>query len=324
MRVLITGADGMLGSNLARMLLKKGITVVAFIYPGSKSKTLDGLKIEKVYGNILETESLDKAVANSDAVVHAAASTSIWPARSETVRKINIKGTENIINSALKYNIKHLVYIGSASSVNTAETTKGKYTFPGEKFGLDYIDSKYFAFNLVMDAIKNRNLPAVAILPTYMIGAYDSGPGSGEMILKLAQGKLKFYTKGGRNFIYVQDVAQVVINCLKNHITGKYYIAGNENLPYQSFFKKVSSVTGQKEPKIKIPGSVVKFFGYIGDITSKLTGKQPLLSYPMARIACEKQFVSSKEAVKELNMPQTPVEIAIKDCYDWFRSNGYL
>jgi dihydroflavonol-4-reductase len=323
MKILVTGADGMLGSNLVRLLLERGHEVSVFLFPSSKSTTLEGLNIRRFFGDILDPSSFDVPFAGIDAVIHAAANTSIWPPRSEIVRKVNIEGTRNVVEKVLEHKIGRLVYVGSASSVNTKGAPNGKYPFPGAKFRLDYIDSKYHALNLVMEAVKTRNLPAVAILPTYMIGPYDSLPGSGAMILALATGKLKVYTGGGRNFIHVGDVATAIANSLERPNLGKYFIAGNENLSYKSFFGKVATVTGKPAPKIKIPGWVVKTVGFIVSQAGKLTGKPPLISYPTARISCIDQFVESQEAASELGMPQTPVEKAIADCYNWFRENGY-
>lgn len=324
MRLLITGADGMLGSNLVRLLLDFGHEVNVLIHPSTRSITLEGLKIKRYVGDILQPKTLHDAVAGNEAVIHAAASTSIWPARSVTVRRINIEGTRNMIEAVLKHNIKRMIYVGSGSSVNVKGKASGKYAFPGAKYGLDYIDSKYEALNLVLDAVKTNGLPAIAILPTFMIGPYDSLPGSGKMILALAQSKLKFYTTGGRNFIHVKDVAAAIANSLEIGSIGQYYIAGNENLMYKDFFSKVAQIVSQPEPRILIPGWAVKTIGFFGSLSGKILKKQPLLTYPMARISCDKQFVSSETAVKELNMPQTNIEVAIKECYDWFIENNYL
>lgn len=315
----------MLGSSLVRILLDQKYDVSVLIHPSSKSNTLDGLNITKYLGCILEKDTIDKAVQGHDVIIHAAASTDVWPARSEKVRRINIEGTKNIIASALENKIKRFIYIGSGSSVNVqCSTPDSKYDFPGAKYGLDYIDSKYIALNMVMDAVRQEGLPALAILPTFMIGPYDSLPGSGRMIQTLATGKLKFYTKGGRNFVYTRDVANAIANSLQMGQIGKCYIAGNENLSYKAFFSKVAGIVGQKEPTIRVSGWLVKSFGYLGDISGIILKKAPLLTYPMARISVEDNFVSCEDAVKELNMPQTKIEDAISDCYNWFIQNGYL
>lgn len=324
MKILITGADGMLGSNLVRLLLEKGHEISVLVHPASRSTALDGLPVTKYSGDILVPETLNAAVSENEVIIHAAASTSIWPSRSKTVRRINIEGTRNIVDSALSHHTKRLIYIGSGSSVNVAGSPSGKYAFPGAKFGLDYIDSKFEALNLVLDAVKTRGLPALAILPTFMIGPYDSLPGSGKMILAMAQGRLKFYTGGGRNFIHVKDVAVAISNSLEMGRIGQYYIAGNENLSYRDFFRKVARIVSRPEPRIYIPDWLAKSIGFMGSLSGEILRKQPFLTYPMARISCEKQFVSSESAVKELNMPQTNIEMAISACYNWFVENAYL
>lgn len=323
MRILLTGADGLLGSNLVRLLLKKEYSVRVFLFKSSKSKTLDGLAIERFYGDVMLPETIDEAMNGCDVVIHAAAMTNIWPARSEMVRRINIEGTQNIINAVLKNRISRMIYVGSASSVNAEKTGNSKYAFPGAKFGLDYIDSKFEALQLILKAVKTQALPAVAVLPTFMIGPYDSLPSSGQMILAVAQGKMKFYTGGGRNYIHVHDVATAIVNALETGTVGKYYIAGNENLTYKEFISKTAVIVGKPKPWMKIPGWLVKCIGYTGTVAGNLLNKQPMLSYPMARISCEKQYVESDDAVNELKMPKTNIEVAIKDCYTWFQANGY-
>lgn len=324
MKVLLTGGDGLLGSNLVRMLLSKCYDVRVMVHPSSKSKTLDGLDIEKITGDVLDPPSLDSAMTGCSAVIHAAAMTNIWPARSAVVRRVNIEGTQNIIDAVLRQNISRMIYIGSGSSVNARPVPGEKYAFPGAKFGLDYIDSKFEALNLVMKAVETRKLPALAVLPTFMIGPYDTLPSSGQMILAVAQGKMKAYTGGGRNFIYVNDVATAIVNGLTMGQLGKYYIACNENLSYKEFIGKTAVITNRSMPLFRVPGWLIKSIGYIGNASGRITGRQPLLTYPMACISCEKQFVYSDDAVNELNMPRTDIEIAIKECYDWFVENQYL
>jgi dihydroflavonol-4-reductase len=266
MRILVTGADGMLGSNLVRLLLEREHEVGVLIHPSSRSVTLEGLKITKHSGDILKPESLTSVVEGYDAVVHAAASTSIWPARSEVVRKINIDGTRNMIDTVLKCNTRLMVYIGSGISVNTSELPYRLDELQGKKYRLDYIDSKYVALNMVLDAVKERGLPALAILPTFMIGPYDSLPGSGKIIQTLAQGKIKFYTNGGKNFIHVKDVATAIANSLEFGTIGSFYVAGNVNLTYREFFRKVALIVSKPEARIYLPDWLFKLIGLSGDI----------------------------------------------------------
>lgn len=324
MRILITGADGMLGSNLVRLLIDRGHEVSVLIHPSSRSITLEGLRITRHRGDILKPASLNSAVAGNDAVIHAAASTKIWPSRSELVRRINIDGTRNMIESAMECNIKRMIYVGSGVSSNVNGVSDGKYAFPGARYGLDYVDSKYEALQLVLGAVKSRGLPALTILPTFMIGPYDSLPGSGRIILAMAQGKVKFHTNGGKNFIHVRDVATAIANSLTMGHIGASYITGNENLSYQTFFRKVARIVGQPETKILLPDWLVKAIGLVGSLSGKILNKEPFLTYPAARASCVSQFVHNDKAFEELQMPKTDIDTAIRECFDWFTENAYI
>ena len=324
MRILVTGADGMLGSNLVRLLLSQGHEISVLIHPDSNSITLDGLKIKKYYGDILNAESLFAAFAKSEVIIHAAASTRVWPARSEKVRRINIEGTQNVINAALRHNIKRLIYVGSASSVNNNGNPSGKYSFPFAKYHLDYIDSKFEGLKLILEAALTKGLPALAILPTFMIGPYDASVGSGRIVLNLANRKVKFIPNGGKNFIHVNDVASAISNSLILGVVGRYYIAGNENLTFHEFFNKAAKIVNQPEARIRVPDLLVKLIGLGGSLYGKVFKKEPILTYSTARIACDKHFVLKSTAVTELNMPQTNIEIAIQDCYVWYVNNRFV
>ena len=169
---------------------------------------------------------------------------------------------------------------------------------PGQKFGLDYIDSKYIALNEVMEFQKNNAIETVAILPTFMVGAYDSLPSSGKLIQTLAKGKLKFYSGGGRNFVYVGDVAQAIANALSYNVRGKYFVTGGVNMSYKDYFNLVAEIVKMPAPKIKMPNFLIKTTGKMGSLVASITKKPPLISKEVAQISCENQFTESQAAIK--------------------------
>ena len=326
MRVLVTGADGMLGSNIVRELLERSHSVRAFLLPNSTYKSLDGLDIEKAHGNILNPSELAAACEGCDAIIHAAANTNIWPDRSEIVRKVNIEGTQNVIDTALAHQVKRLVYIGTANSFGFgSKDSPGDETRPyhSAKYGLDYMDSKYEAQLRVIKACKEQGLPAITINPTFMLGPYDSKPGAGAMILAIYQQKVPGYAVGGRNYIYVKDVAVAVCNGLTQGNVGESYIAGNVNMNYQEAFSSIAESVGVKAPKIFIPPFISKCYGFLGSQFARLTGKAPTVSYAMANISCDEHYFNAQKAVNELDMPQTDIQIAFRESFEWLKANGY-
>jgi dihydroflavonol-4-reductase len=328
MKILVTGPDGVLGSNLVRELLKRNHSVSVLLLEGTESPTLEGLSITSYYGNILKPETLDVPFKNNEIVIHCAAATSVFPARNEFVNTVNIEGSRNIVNACLKHSIKRLIYVGTANSFSfgTSKDEPGVENTPyaSLRYGLDYMDSKRYAQDLVLEAVRNQGLPAIIINPTFMIGPYDSKPSSGKMILALYHGKVPGYTQGGKNYVAVKDVAVAIANAIDKGKIGECYICGNENLTYKEAFDKLANAIGAKPPKLKMPDFMVKFYGAFSSLMAKIFKFEPAVTKELAIISCDHHYYSSEKARKELDLPQTPIETAAKECFEWFKENNYL
>jgi dihydroflavonol-4-reductase len=325
--VFITGANGMLGASVTREALAQGYQVKAQILPGSSTKVLDGLAIEIVEGNILDTTFLEEAMASCQYVINIAALTTIWPRRLDIIHAVNLQGVKNIARLAQKFKYQRMVQIGTANSFNHgSKEAPGDENQPytGDQFKMDYMDSKYEAQCHLLQMHQTQDFPVVILNPTYMIGPFDSGPTSGRMLLELYKNTLPGYAGGGKNFVYSKDVAVATVNALKMGRAGQCYIVGNENLYFGEMFKKAASVFGQPFQIKQFPGFAINLVGAINSIVARLTGKAPQLSYSMAKMASVKQFYSPEKARKELQLPSTPIEEAIADCIIWYKENGYL
>ncbi|MDW3647894.1 MAG: NAD-dependent epimerase/dehydratase family protein [Bacteroidia bacterium] len=326
-KIFVTGPDGLLGSNLVRLLLERGYEVKAMVQPGRDSKTLEGLEIEKVASDLLDAEKVMEASAGADAIIHVAAITSVWPSRGDIYHKVNVEGTRNVAKAALAHKVERFIYVGSASSygfgpIDNAGTEDSPYQ--SAKYGLDYIDTKRQAQLEVMEMVEKEGLPGIVVNPTFMIGPYDSKPSSGAMIVAAAKGSIPSYTSGGKNWVAVKDVATGICNALTMGKIGEAYILGGENLSYKDALSRICKTVGKPAPGFQAPSFLVKFAGRMGSLFGSLTGKTPKLSYPMAWIACDGHYFSPEKAIKELNLPQTPLETAVNDAYNWFKENAYL
>lgn len=328
MKVLVTGPDGVLGSNLVRELLKRNHEVSVLLLEGTKSPTLDGLPITSFYGNILKAESLDEAFQHQEVIIHCAAATNVYPARNEFVNKVNIDGSKNIAEACLKHQIKRLIYVGTANSFTFGTTRENAGVedtpYASIKYGLDYMDSKRYAQEYILEAVKTQGLPAVIVNPTFMIGPYDSKPSSGQMILALHNGKVPGYTSGGKNYVAVKDVAVAMANAIEKGRIGECYILGNENLTYKEAFNKLANAIGATPPKRKMANAIVKSYGAINSALAKVFKFNPAVTKELAIISCDHHYYSAEKARKELDLPQTPIEVAVKECFEWFKENGYL
>lgn len=326
MKILVTGCDGLLGNNLVRELLSRKYQVRAFIFKPAYNNSLDDLDIEMVFGNILNENDMLKATKGCDAVIHAAASTDVWPARKQMIRDVNIIGTQNVVESAKANGLKRIIHVSSANSFGFGSKEKpGNEDTPYKsgKYGLDYLDSKHEAQNYMFAEIK-KGLPAIIVNPCFMIGPLDHKPSSGEMLVSFYKGKVPAFSPGGKNFVYVKDAAVAIANALTMGRIGEAYILGHENLTYKEFLLTAAKVMGNKPPKITAPGFLIQILGAMNSLVAAMLKKAPSISFPMAWIACHGHYFSPAKAVKELEMPQTPIEDAIKEAFEWFVEHGYI
>ena len=143
------------------------------------------------------------------------------------------------------------------------------------------------------------------------------------MVLAIYQKKVPGYSSGGRNYLCAKDAVVAIANALTMGRIGECYILGNQNLSYKEAFAKIAETVGVPAPRIFIPALITKAYGFIGSLVGKISGKAPAVSYPMALIACDDHYFSPAKAIRELGLPQTPVEIGIWECFEWLKENGY-
>jgi len=326
MKVLITGADGMLGSSICRETLDQGYQVRVFVLPNSPCKTLENLPVEIFYGNLLDENSMEKAIEGCDAVINVAASTQIWPRRSPVIHKINYDGVVSMVNLAKKKNVRRFIQIGTANSFGHGGPENPgteESSFMGESYKMDYVDSKYQAQQFLLNEASN-GFPAIIINPTYMIGPYDSGPSSGKMILALYEGKLPGFTSGMKNFVASKDVAVAAVNALKWGEPGSCFIAGNENLTFEQMFRMACNVRNIPFRLKRVPNGIIYTVGFFSSIWARISGKAPKLGFHMSKQATMKQCYDPSKAREILKMPSTPIEAAIEDCLSWWKANEYV
>lgn len=326
-KILLTGANGFLGTNVLNELLSRGYEVRGFILPGTNKSFIQKQGVEVFEGNLLNEHDVNTAVLGCEAVIHTAACTDVIPDRAKYIWDINLNPTRFLAEAVLKNGLSRMVHVGTANTFGF-----GSLQQPGNEestsnchmYGLDYMDSKVAAQEYLLKTISEKNLNAVIVNPTFMIGPFDSKPSSGQMLIALYNGQLPGYSTGGKNFVFVKDAAVGVVNALEKGKAGQCYILGHQNLTYKQFFDKAAKVMGVKSPTVGMPSFITLSFGKLNDIYAMISGKKPLVTYKMARVACHGHYFDNSKAVKEIALPQTDIETAIEAAFNWFIENGYL
>ncbi|MEO0894951.1 MAG: NAD-dependent epimerase/dehydratase family protein [Bacteroidota bacterium] len=327
-KVFVSGADGMLGSHVVRELLKQGYSVKAMVQPGREPQTILGLpKVEIVYLDLLDKEGLNTHMEDCHSCIHVAAYARTNPARGAIFYTVNVEGTRNIALAALKAGLKRFVYVSSSNSLGfTEDKEKGgdeETAWKGD-MGLDYVRSKRIAHETVLKLFREQGLPAVLICPTFMIGQYDSGPSSGQLLVQHANNPFKFYTNGGKNFTAAKDVATAIVNAIRLGKNGEAYICGQKNLEFKEFLDLLSKVAKRPAPFLKAPAFLSILAARLMSFVAKIRKKLPLLTPEIVRNANAKIYFDSSKAIRELKMPQSNLEQTIREAYAWFEKYGYL
>jgi len=325
-KILITGANGFLGSNLTRELYRLGYDVRIFVRSGADLKGVSDIPCEIFFGNIDHKEDVQQAVAGCNAVIHAASITDQWDITFEQYERVNYTGTRNIADACLAAQVDRFIYVSTANTMGP-----GSKTQPGSELSgftlfhanSGYINTKYMAQQYVLEQVERNHLPAIIVNPTFMIGPNDIKPSSGKLLLYGLHKKVLFYPPGGKNFVYINDVCQGIINALDNGKVGDCYLLAGHNLSYKEFFRLVNGI--EKEPgiMIRIPVFVMKVAGALGSLREKVIGKSSKLNYTAAYLLCLDNYYSGKKSERELLVKYTPVEEAVKRALSWFKENNY-
>lgn len=257
MKIAITGATGLVGSNLALELIRQGHIVRCTRRGSSKVAHLDDFPIEWVDGDLSKPESLKRAFDGSDAVFHCAALTEVWHHPTPALVRTNVEGTRHVIDAVTACGGPRLVHCSSVVAVGLSENGQPSdetATWNFDKYGLDdgYAITKHDGEKLIQAAVAT-GLDAVIVNPTFMFGPYDAKPSSGSMIRELVNGRIPGYTSGYNNFVDVRDVCKGMVAAWHKGKTGERYILGHRNMSYKEIFALIAEVAGVRGRRQRIP-----------------------------------------------------------------------
>ena len=319
-KVLVTGANSLLGVNTIRALLTEGYAVRGLLRNRATYVGAADSNLELVEGNFTDPHCLEQVMAGCRYVVHCAAKTG-QSGTVEAYRQINITATERLIHTAVRCGIRRAVYVGSANMFAYGdeihprdESAPIKYPFTESA----YARSKFEAWQEITSYL--AQIEIMAVCPTFMLGAYDSRPSSGK-IIRMSYGKRwMLYPPGGKNFVHVADVARGIVAALQRGENGACYLLANENLSYRDFFRIVGTLSDKKTTLIPCPKWLLMTLGKIGDVLRR-AGVDTELSSTNMRILCVKNYYTNLKSVRQLGITYQPAAQAVKDTIAWFREN---
>jgi dihydroflavonol-4-reductase len=334
MKCFVTGASGFVGSNLVHELLARGHRVKALLRPGADERALQGLKFDRVTGDILDRGLLQRELVGCDWCFHVAASYQLWMRNYAPMYEINVEGTRNVLEAAGKAGCRKIVYTSTVGCIGLPKDVNGQITPATEseivsedQMSNDYKRSKFRAEAVAFQLFHKGGLPIIIVNPSAPIGPGDVKPTpTGQIIVDFLNRRLPAYLETGLNWVHVRDVAAGHILAAEKGRLGERYILGNQqgNWTMQQSLALLEKITGIPAPKTKIPYWLAVRVAEISEYIAFFTGKPPRAPMAGVRMARYKMWFDPGKAVRELGLPQTPPEQAFADAVAWFRANGYV
>lgn len=327
MRALVTGVTGFIGGNLARELLSSGYQVRALVRNGSDLRALRGLEMEIARGDLLDADSLGRALAGCDVLFHAAAAYSLWTPDPASVYETNVGGTERLLAAAYARGIQRVVYTSSESTLAVdGHGPPGGEERPARLSDLPghYKRSKWMAEEVALQ-FNRKGLPVVVVNPTTPVGAGDVKPTpTGQFILDFINGRMPAYVDTGLNLVDVADVARGHRLAMEKGRPGERYLLGNRNMTFREILCVLSRMVGRPAPRWRIPLGLAQAVAHLDElVVGRIAGKPPRVPLAGVQAARKYRHFDCSKAVRELGMPQTPIEVALGSAVKWFRENGY-
>ncbi|HZS12561.1 MAG TPA: hopanoid-associated sugar epimerase [Nitrospirales bacterium] len=327
MKALVTGATGFIGSAVARALVAAGVEVRALTRAGSTLNAIADLPIEPVTGDLRDPASLRRALAGCEQLYHVAAHYALWAQDPSIFYDINVTGTRSLLEAARDVGIRRIVYTSTIGAIGLPpEGGLGDENTPVAESQMagDYKRSKYLAEQVVRTFAAD-GLPVVIVNPSAPVGAGDIKPTpTGQMIVDFMKGRMFAYIETGMNLIDVDDVAAGHLLAMERGGIGERYILGNRNLSLRDIFEMLSRITGVPAPKVKLPRLAILPLAYADRwIADYITHRAPRIPLEGIRMAKYRMHYDCRKAVRELGLPQSPVETALDKAVTWFRVHGY-
>ena len=325
MNVLVTGANGLLGHHVVIELLKHH-HAVQIIVRSHQNIYFDSNLVKVFKGNFTDYDSLKQAARGCDAIIHIAAVTDTNLLHVDDYRSINVAGVALVIKVANELEISNIVYISTANTIGFGnEQQHADERFPiqypfSESF---YAQSKLESEQLIMEASKMPNQHYVIINPAFILGAYDTKPGSGKLMIMGYKRRVMFTPKGGKNFVAARDVAIAVHNALTLGRNGERYLASGINLSFYDYYTLQKQEGHYSQYIFDLPDFMLISMGRVGDLLRKLGIKTALCTMNLRQLMVYEYYCNDK-AKTELNLPETEIRVAIKEAIDWFKEHKMI
>jgi dihydroflavonol-4-reductase len=327
MRALVTGANGLIGANLVRELLASGYDVRAFVRATSNTSSLDGLRVETVYGDVLKPETIEAAAAGCDVLFHAASIFAYWGHTADELEGTALDGALNAVEAAKRAGVRRLVLTSSAVVLgsSTRPAVRDESSGMTEKDPPPYDVSKVAQERAAFARAEDLGLDLVAVCPTVSIGPHDSrlSP-SNALIITYLKDPFKLTYPGGCNLVSARDVARGHVLAAEKGVPGERYLLGSENLEWADIHRAMSELCGVPGPFFFANHAGSYLAAAAVEALSVLTRKPPTTTRVQAKMIGRYYWYSHRKAAAALGFNPRPVRRALAEAVSWLAASPHV
>ena len=324
---LLTGAAGLLGSNIARQLVDAKEVVRALVLKDDPAVAYVPDQVQIIYGDLLDINSMEELFTVPEGseviVIHCASIVTMNPNPNPKVYAVNVDGTRNIIDMCLKNKVKKLVYVSSTGAIpelpHGQKIKEVDHFLPADGLVGYYSVTKAQASQLVLDALRwCPGLDASIVHPSGICGPNDYAFGPvAQTVSQYLNGEVKIGLDGTFNSVDVRDLAAGVIACCDKGRRGECYIMSNELVTMKELYDIINRTANMNVHANILSKGIASLAVKFIKMQSKFTGEEPVLTdFAVYNMTRNNDFDCSK-AKQELGFSCRPFEETIRDEVNW-------
>ena len=323
-KVAVTGASGHVGTNLCRMLLKRGYSVKVLIH--NSLEGLEGLNLEFVKGDVTSITDLRKLCEGCAVVYHLAACISIRKTDQRCLA-VNAGSCESLLSAARSEGVRRIIHFSSIHAFN--QDPYDELLDESRDLELNsrvsYNRSKALGQKIMIEGSSHG--PEVVVLnPTAILGPYDFQPSLlGNAVIRFYKGQNPSLIPGGYDWVDVRDVCYAAINAIDKGMPGECYLLSGSWKSLKDMAGTVEKLGGHKTPWLNLPWWLAHVGAVVLNMHSTLTGGIPLYtSMSLDTLKESHRNISSAKAARDLGYSSRPFEETMADTIRWFKENNYI
>jgi dihydroflavonol-4-reductase len=300
-KVLVTGANGFIGSHLVEILLRENYRVRCLVRKTSDLCWIANLDVEFVYGDLEDQYSLLAALKDVDLVFHLAGKTKALG--EEAFRRGNVAGTRNLLEviDAHRLPIQRFVYVSSQAAVGSSHGLK-----PVTEDDLPRPLTRYGRSKLAAEDVVRRyasRIPVTIVRPPSVFGPRDTDMFEAFRAVHFGVQPVLGWRERRASLIYVEDLARGLILAAESRVSeGRvYHIVTEPDPTWKDFTAEIAGIAGKRGIRFHIPLSVFAAVCLVRDGIARLTRKPSILNWDKIKDFSANSLISAQPSKRRTN-----------------------